>query len=167
MIKIIYGNLFDSDAKLICHQVNCQGKFNSGVAKEVRERYPHIYIEYIKYANTHLNPLGEVLTVPTNSNFLGYNIGNLLYRGQYICNLFAQDNYGYDGKCYTNYDALRKCFEQIKWMTMWKNILFNAKIAMPYKIGCVRGGADWDKVYKMIEDIFEGVEVELWRLDKG
>ena len=42
-----------------------------------------------------------------------------------------------------------------------------SKIAMPYKIGCCRGGANWADVYKMIEDIFVDCEVELWRLDKG
>ncbi len=25
---------------------------------------------------------------------------------------------------------------------------------MPYKIGCVRGGANWDEVHQMIENIF-------------
>lgn len=45
-IKIIDGNLFDSKAKIIAHQVNCQGKMNSGVAKEVRQRYPHVYRDY-------------------------------------------------------------------------------------------------------------------------
>ena len=29
-----------------------------------------------------------------------------------------------------------------------------------------RGGADWDKVYKMIEEIFSNCDVELWRLER-
>ena len=38
---------------------------------------------------------------------------------------------------------------------------------MPYKIGCCRGGADWNIVYEMIEEIFsDDCEVELWKLDK-
>ena len=43
----------------------------------------------------------------------------------------------------------------------------NLSIAMPYKIGCVRGGANWDKVYEIIQDVFKDCNVELWRLDKG
>ena len=39
-------------------------------------------------------------------------------------------------------------------------------IAMPYKIGCVRGGANWEEVHQMIENIFYDCNVELWRLDK-
>ena len=40
------GNVFDSDADIICHQVNCQGVMGSGVAKEVRERFPNVYEQY-------------------------------------------------------------------------------------------------------------------------
>ncbi len=44
--EIIEGNLFDTDAKFICHQVNCMGKMGSGVALQVRQRFPHVYEEY-------------------------------------------------------------------------------------------------------------------------
>ena len=35
MIKVIPGNLFDSEAQILAHQVNCKGVMGSGVAKEV------------------------------------------------------------------------------------------------------------------------------------
>lgn len=35
---------------------------------------------------------------------------------------------------------------------------------MPYKIGCVRGGANWDTVKKNVDAAFQGVDVELWKL---
>ena len=47
--NIIDGNLLDSDATVICHQVNCQGKMNSGVAKAIRNKYPRVYEEYVGY----------------------------------------------------------------------------------------------------------------------
>ena len=40
MVKIIEGNLFDTKANIICHQCNCQGVMGSGVAAEVKRRYP-------------------------------------------------------------------------------------------------------------------------------
>lgn len=43
---------------------------------------------------------------------------------------------------------------------------FNWKVAMPYKIGCVRGGADWEMVKKIIDVTFQDVDVELWRLEE-
>ena len=45
-IKIIDGDLFTTNAKIICHQVNCQGEMNTGVAQQVREKFPHVYEEY-------------------------------------------------------------------------------------------------------------------------
>lgn len=48
MIEIIEGNLFDTDAKFICHQVNCMGKMDSGVALQIKQRFPHVYEEYKK-----------------------------------------------------------------------------------------------------------------------
>ena len=36
MINIIDGNILNSKADLILHQVNCCGKINSGVAKTLR-----------------------------------------------------------------------------------------------------------------------------------
>lgn len=49
------GNVFDSDADIICHQVNCQGVMGSGVAKEVRERFPNVYEQYHELCELHKN----------------------------------------------------------------------------------------------------------------
>ena len=39
---------------------------------------------------------------------------------------------------------------------------------MPYQIGSFRGGADWNDVYGIIQEVFgEEVDVEIWRYDKG
>lgn len=167
MIKVIEGNLFDSKAKFIVHQVNCQGKMNSGVALEVKTRYPHVFEEYKKVC--HSDMLGKVQIVPTNIQYLRCDSGSkaVPHTEQFICNFFSQDKYGYDGKTYTSLDALQKCLNSLKCKIHEKNNNFGTTIAMPYKIGCVRGGADWNIVYQMIEDTFVDCNVELWRLDNG
>ena len=43
MIHYVKGNLLDSDCDYICHQVNCQGVMGSGIAKQIRERWPEVY----------------------------------------------------------------------------------------------------------------------------
>ena len=193
-IKIIDGDLFTTNAKIICHQVNCQGEMNTGVAQQVKEKFPHIYEEYKGYVEAYRKVverftggyfklklddlLGVVYATPTkkqnwffyvdscfNQKFVGYK---MVDSNQYIANLFAQANYGYDGKMYTDLGALKNCFIKVRDMTNLKNNLRNASIAMPYKIGCCRGGADWDKdVYPMIQDVFKDCDVELWRWDRG
>lgn len=157
MIKIIDGDLLESGADIICHQVNCQGKMNSGVAKQIRLKYPEVYEEYMRLCNNTQNPkdlLGYAQRVSTKFGLPS------------VFNLFAQCNYGYDGNQYTDINALRKSLEHV--YNVAKTIdIADFRVAMPYKIGCVRGGADWDEVYAMIEEIFTDIDVELWRLDKG
>lgn len=64
MIKIIDGNLLDAKTDIIAHQVNCQGAFNSGVAKAIREFDECIYNDYktyIKYAKEfNISLLGKI-----------------------------------------------------------------------------------------------------------
>lgn len=151
MIKIFEGDLLESGANFICHQVNCQGVMGSGVAKQIKEQFPNVYEQYKLVASSKM--LGSIQPVQINEI-------------QYICNFFAQDNYGYNGKQYTNLEALRQCFQELKESLKDSN-WEDAVIAMPWKIGCVRGGADWNIVYQMIEEEFADFRVELWRLDKG
>ena len=96
MVKIIDGNLFDSTANIICHQCNCQGVMGSGVAAEVKRRYPKVFDAYRRdYCNGELT-LGHVCFATAK-------------RDQVIANMCSQNNFGYNGGMYTNYDALQKC----------------------------------------------------------
>ena len=49
-----------------------------------------------------------------------------------------------------------------------RNNNFIATIAMPYKIGCDRGGANWDEVSSMMQKIFDEFDthVELCKLNQ-
>lgn len=156
MIKIIDGDLLDSTADIICHQVNCQGKMNSGVAKQIREKYPEVFRAYQSLCNTYVkckdSLLGDCQVVETHD-------------GRYIANLFGQLWYGYDGKQYTDLQALKR--SMIKLRNICNLSLENITVAIPYKLGACRGGANWEDVYSIIEEVFKDVDVELWRLDKG
>lgn len=141
MIKHIQCDIFESGADLILHQVNCQGVMGSGVAKQVHKKFPGVYNAYktlCDMAPNRAQLLGKVQQV------------RLLTSGKFIANLFAQENYGRGGKCYTDYDALKKCLQTVRNYPMFDK----QTIAIPYLMGCDRGGGNWDIVYKMIEDIF-------------
>lgn len=142
MVKVIDGNIFDTKARILAHQVNCKGVMNSGVARQVKERHPLAYRTYSMLPKE----LGKISIVDVHST-------------RKIANLYAQDSYGYDGKQYTDLAALNSCFQELNAYAKERGYV----IAMPYGIGCGLGGADWKEVQKMIEDIFE-VDVELWRL---
>ena len=46
MLKLKNGNILESDANIICHQVNCQGVMGAGLALQIRKRYPSAFEEY-------------------------------------------------------------------------------------------------------------------------
>jgi len=166
MIKIIEGNIFDSKAKITALQVNCQSRMGSGLALQVSQIYPHVYKEYLKVCSSKM--LGNIQLVSTNKEYVSLKPGSIINPSkQYICNMFCQLNYGYDGKQYTSLDALKNCFIELRKVLNYKNNLCNATIAFPYGLASVRGGANWDDVYAMIEEIFKGYNVEIWKYDKG
>ena len=150
MIKHVKGDIFQSGADVILHQVNCQGVMGSGIAKQVREKYPIVYETYKELCSQDIpkNLLGIAQPVKASDNTI-------------IVNVFAQENFGYDGKCYTDYDALRKGFETVRDNNK------EDSIAIPYLMGCHRGGGDWNKVYSMIEEVFADCDVTLYEYNGG
>lgn len=161
-VKIIQGNILDSKADYICHQVNCQGAMNSGVAKAIRQKWPKVYERYYNsgidvsddddFTETHMSwthMLGKIQCVVVEEN-------------KVVINMFAQENYGYNGLRYTSYDAFWSCLGELREAPK------GSTIAFPYMIGCVRGGARWNIIYTMIvEALGEDYNVEFWRLDNG
>lgn len=150
MIKFSHGDLLEAKEDIIVHQVNCQGKMNSGIAKQIREKWPRVYDEYMHLTLNGLvrpNLLGSVQVVGVGDKF--------------VANLFGQEYYGYDGQRYTSYDAVYEGLKYIK----EKAQALSLSVALPYNIGCDRGGADWFIVDAMIQRIFADYEVHLYKLE--
>ena len=149
MIKYVHGSLLDSDCNYICHQVNCRGKMNSGVAKFIREKWPEVFALYTRYVDG-ASPddlLGRDEFIPINPN-------------QQVVNMFAQRDYGYDGRRYTSYDAFWRCLVGLR-----QDTPANATYAFPRKIGSDRGGANWNVIRTMINEVLGDREVYIYTLD--
>lgn len=143
VIKEIKGNLLDTHCKLIAHGVNCQGQMQSGVAKALYEKWPKVKEEYLKMSKVWDCPdslLGSVNFVDIQRR----------YDKIIVANCFTQQNYGYDGQIYLNYQALEFCFSDINLHCLTEGIL---EIAMP-KIGCGLAGGNWEKVKEIIKEEF-------------
>lgn len=97
---ILKGDLLETPFEIIAHQVNCQGKMNSGVAKQIREKFPWAYDDYI----TSLKQCG--------ADYMFGKSQVIWQNGHTIFNIFGQYNYGYDGKQYTSYNALDSAFRK-------------------------------------------------------
>jgi hypothetical protein len=88
-IKYIKGNALDwaeKEGYCMIHVCNAQGKMGSGIAKQVKERFPAAYKSYDYH-----HELGSC-----SYDYVDFNCFNLV----------AQEFYGYDGKRYLNYGAL-------------------------------------------------------------
>lgn len=79
-----------------------------------------------------------------------------------IANIFGQDGFRF-GIQQTNIDKLTEAFQILAQICKERK----QPLALPYNIGCFRGGADWNVVYKLIDEIFKDVNVTLYRWDRG
>lgn len=148
MIEIFEGDILQAEEDIIVQQVNAQGVMGSGLAKQIRAKWPRVYDDYKGLCNRE-NPydlMGEAQIVRVE-------------KAKYVANLFGQLNYGRKKVRYTDYDALFKGLKYIKDLAK-KN---GKSVAIPYNIGCGLANGDWGKVYGMIEEIFKRYEVTLYK----
>ena len=159
------GNLLDAPVDYICHQVNCQGRMGSGIAKQIKERWPIVYEQYMAGYNEHRKRVEELCgqwesQIDVSETLLGHGQNIPVSDNLTVINMFSQQYYGYDGKKYTSYDAFWDCLQGIA-LTVPKG----SKIGFPYKIGCGLGGANWPVIFQMIEEVLaEDFEVYIYIL---
>ncbi|MDM5370440.1 macro domain-containing protein [Bacillus bombysepticus] len=154
MIQIVEGNLLDATEDIIAHQVNCQGVMGSGLAKQIRVKYPQAYDEYFLFCNT----------IPLSERLGCYQIIWIedfeAKRFNIVANLFGQFNYGRQNILYTDYEALEYCLSELKEYAKEDGL----SIAIPYNLGCGLANGDWDNVvYPMIQEIFKDYGVTIYK----
>ena len=165
MINFRNGNLLDSDVQYICHQVNCQGRMGSGIAKSIKTRWHRVYEDYIAKCDdirnkvikmcgsweSHIDAsevlLGDIQLVPVEED-------------KTVVNMFGQQYYGYDGKRYTSYDAFWSCLGKIR-----EAVPVGSKIGFPDHVGCGLGGANWEVILTMIEEALNDYDVYIYKLE--
>lgn len=142
----------NGEIDVLVHGVNCQGKMNSGIAKQIRAEFPRVFDEYEKYCKEHYDDfdlpedlLGDVQYVR-----------NVL-PGRSIFNAFTQEGYGYNGFRYCSYDAIDRV------MQILSTDGITGKIGMP-KIGAGLGGGDWKVIEAIINSRFPDREVYVYTL---
>jgi O-acetyl-ADP-ribose deacetylase (regulator of RNase III) len=168
--NIVYkkGDVLMATTDIIVHQVNCRGVMGAGLAKQIKEKYPHVFTEY----KNHIAKIFE-----RERGIQGFVASTLLgtistteisldNSSQVIVNLFAQDDHDSTTQ-QTNYKAFYSCLLELKNWALRKYGL--CSIAFPYKIGCGLAGGDWDIIRSMIEEVFYeslGIDIEIWEFCK-
>lgn len=148
------GNLLDVQSGIIVHGCNCMGVMGSGIAKEVKDKYPKVfknYSEHLKVHGTISRALGTI-----NSNTIREKYPKLI-----IVNAFTQLDYGRDkDKVYVDYEAISKCFTQIKSIAEY----YDLDVHFPL-IGCGLANGDWPTVKFLIKtSLGPRVRKHLWVL---
>ena len=127
--KIIKGDLLETNADIICHQVNLQGVMGGGLALSIARKYPNVNKCYESYSK---KDLGEVCMVYTD-DFI-------------VANCFSQrEDFN------TDYKALRECLSKVR-----KHMIDCGyrTVAIPYKYGCGIANGDWETVFNIFKDVF-------------
>lgn len=153
MINIIEENIINATQDIIGHQVNCYGIMGSGVAYYIKKSFPKAFCDYrekcIKFTNHKKLLLGTNQYVKINNKI--------------VCNMFGQCEFG-THKQFTSLSALFLCLRTLFYKAQQDNL----SVALPYKIGCGRGGADWDVVYNYIKILNEefNIDIYLYKYEK-
>lgn len=153
MIRIVDGNLLNAEEQIMCHQVNAQAVMGSGLAAQLKNKYPVVYSEYRKLCDK----------TPNKKDLMGICQMIKVDSDKYVANLFGQYYYGRNKSIvYTKYDALEQSLVKLCEFARSNNL----SVAIPYEIGAGLGNGDWNEIYNRIDKVFKDYEVALYRLKK-
>ncbi len=125
---------------IIIHGCNAQGVMGSGVAKQLRAKYPDIYLDYLNGLED-CHPKAKLGAV-----FLSKVSGKLL-----VGNCITQEFYGRDGRKYVSYDALDLAASFVGHFAKTQG----ETIHVPWLIGAGLGGGNLDICHQILESNFK------------
>jgi O-acetyl-ADP-ribose deacetylase (regulator of RNase III) len=136
-----HSNVLDTGEGFIVHQCNAQGEMGSGIAREIRERFPKVYQEYRNQFENGGLKLGTIQVVEIAEN-------------KFIVNAIAQEFYGRDSSNrFTSYDALATCFSQVNELVLGYGAVIERILPVRFPaIGAGLGGGKWPIIAAIIEN---------------
>lgn len=145
--------MLDLPSGILVHGCNAQGVMGSGIALQIKEKYPEAFEEYSRTTNHSV--------YDTNRSALLGASPWVEIKGTdlYIVNAIVQEKYGTDGAKYVDYDAIYKSFRFVRALADVKKL----PVHFPM-IGCGRGGGKWEEIAPLIEKALGHVVGHLWVL---
>lgn len=146
MIRMVKGDILESDAPVIVIPVNCKGVMGKGLALQAKKRYPRVYESYKSYcqgacpdAPEGMQP-GSVLAIQHVPN-------------RFLACLSTKDDWRNPSKMEWIESGLQ---DLVKCMNVFKF----TKVAIP-KIGCGLGGLDWCDVKEKVLQTFGDTAIDV------
>jgi O-acetyl-ADP-ribose deacetylase (regulator of RNase III) len=128
----------------IVHQANLYHTFGSGIAKQIRERFPAAYSADLSTKHGDMSKLGSfsmAMISPSDCRV--------------VINMYSQVGISSTDRT-TDYGYMEKSFMAIRDWLDQENLSDgnDVVLGMPYRIGCGLAGGDWDRVSSLIVSIF-------------
>jgi O-acetyl-ADP-ribose deacetylase (regulator of RNase III) len=147
MITYRTGDLLEqTDIIAIVHQTNLYHTFGAGIAKAIKHKFPYAYG-------------ADLATILGDENKLGnFSIGypSVASNDPFVFNLYSQEGIGPSHTNYNfMYEGLRKVARHLQGFGTIKSVGF------PYMIGCGLADGNWEIVKVIIEQAFEGSDIEV------
>lgn len=136
MIKIVDGDLLQSNLPLIAHQTNCLGVMGAGIAKSIKNKWSTQYTNFCKLLKYSKELLGKCQVCITGDEPI-----NL------VANLFGEYSFTESVAPYENrHTDFKKALLNLKDFCENNEI---TELGIPYKLGCGLAGGDWDGVQEL------------------
>lgn len=147
------GNMLEEVTEgIIIHQVNAQGVMGGGIAKQIRDKWPQVWIDYSR----DVKPYQQDQGFSSMGQVIYTEVGPKLR----VASIVSQQFYGSDpNKVYTSYEALEMGFFSVN------NFAKNETLDVHYPlIGCGLANGDWTRVSQIISDRLDTINHTLWEL---
>ena len=132
---------FADNNRVLIHCCNSQKKMGSGIAKQIRERAPTAYYNYLSDCR----------------------MGNITFSNKGdVCNLVAQEFYGNDGKKYVNYGALAECLGRLR--DVLDVDIEKSEVVVPMNMASALAGGDWEIVLELVEWYLQDYQITVCEL---
>ena len=144
MVKIEYGNIFDSNAQTLVNTINCVGVMGKGLALEFKNRYPAMFDKYKTFCDKGVFKPGVLWIYKAED-------------GKWILNFPTKIHWKNPSEISYIEEGLKKFVE------IWKEKGIKS-IAFPL-LGCKNGGLDANVVIPLMERYLsdcEGLDVTIY-----
>lgn len=139
-IKVLIGDIFESEAEVLVNTVNCVGVMGKGIALQFKKRFPDMMKDYKSRCDAGLVKLGEP-----------YLYQNMF--GQSILNFPTKNHWREVSRSHNVIKGLEHFIENYH---SW-NI---NSIAFP-PLGCGNGGLEWETVGKVMYQMLSHLDIDI------
>lgn len=145
-LKIVRGDLLESDCDIIVHQANCKGIMGAGIARQIKNKYPQVYKADLEYE------------IPVSSRDRLGKYSKARVEDKIVVNLYSQFGIGrYERQ--TDYKAVEEgltlLLENIKSVE-------DVKIGFPYVIGSGLAGGDAEYIKGLLDRLAKQYKREFY-----